>query len=60
MPYNLPPNVCLKEGFTILAALVIPCPKHPKQKINMFLCPLMKEPKELWKDVDGYDSHLKC
>jgi len=36
MPYNLPPNKCLKQGFIFLA-LVIPGPKHPKKKINMFL-----------------------
>jgi hypothetical protein len=28
--------------------------------MNIFLCPLMKEMKELWQGVDAYDSHLKC
>ena len=59
MPYNLPPNKCLKQGFIFLA-LAIPGPKHPKKKINMFLRPLIEELKELWQGVDAYDSHLKC
>jgi hypothetical protein len=59
MPYNLPPNKCLKEGFIFLAP-VIPGPKDPKKQMNIFLCPLMKELKELWQGVDAYDSYLKC
>jgi hypothetical protein len=46
MPYNLPPNKCLKEGF-IFFALVISGPKEPKKQMNIFLCPLMEELKEL-------------
>jgi hypothetical protein len=56
MPYNLPPNKCLKEEFIFLA-LVILGPKEPKKQMNIFLCPLMEE---LWQGVDAYDSHLKC
>jgi hypothetical protein len=59
MPYNLSPNKCLKEGFIFLA-LVIPGPKEPKKQMNVFLCPLMEELKELWQGVDAYDSHMKC
>jgi hypothetical protein len=59
MLYNLPPNKCLKEGFIFLA-LVILGPKDPKKQMNIFLCPLMEELKELWQGVDAYDSHLKC
>jgi hypothetical protein len=59
MPYNLPPNKCLKQGFVLLT-LVIPGPKEPRKQINIFLCLLMKEMKELWQGVDAYDSHLKC
>jgi hypothetical protein len=59
MPYNLPPNKCLKEGFIFLA-LVILGPKEPKKQMNIFLCSLMEELKELWEGVDAYDSHLKC
>jgi hypothetical protein len=59
MPYNLPPNKCLKEGFIFLT-LVITGPKELKKQINIFLCSLMEELKELWQEVDAYDSHLKC
>jgi hypothetical protein len=59
MPYNLPPNKCLKEGFIFLT-LVILCPKQPKKQMNIFLRPLMEELKELWQGVDAYDNHLKC
>jgi hypothetical protein len=47
MPYNLPPNKCLKQDFIFLA-LVIPCPKESKKQMNVFLRPLMEEMKELW------------
>jgi hypothetical protein len=59
MPYNLPPDKCLKEGF-IFFALVIPGPKEPKKQMNIFLQPLFEELKNLWSGVDAYDSHLKC
>jgi hypothetical protein len=47
MPYNLAPNKCLKEGFIFLAP-VIPGPKEPRKKMNIFLRPLIEELKELW------------
>jgi hypothetical protein len=47
MPYNLPPNKYLKEGFIFLA-LVIPGPKEPKKQMNIFLHLLVEELKELW------------
>jgi hypothetical protein len=46
IPYNLPPNKCLKEGF-IFHALVIPGPMLPKKEMNIFLRLLMEELKEL-------------
>jgi hypothetical protein len=58
MPYNLLPNKCLKQDFVFLA-LVILGPKDPRKQMNIFLCPLMKEMKDLWEGVDAYDSHLK-
>jgi hypothetical protein len=36
MPYSLPPNKCLKEGFVFLA-LVILGPKEPTKQMNIFL-----------------------
>jgi hypothetical protein len=59
LPYNLPPDKCLKEGFIFLA-LVILGPKEPKKQMNIFWQPLFKELKNLWSGVDAYDSHLKC
>jgi hypothetical protein len=59
MPYNLAPNKCLKEGFIFLA-LVILGPKELRKKMNIFLCPLIEELKELWQGVDAYNNHLKC
>jgi hypothetical protein len=59
MPYNLPSNKCLKQGFIFLA-LVIPGHKEAKNQMNIFLRLLIEELKELWQEVDAYDSHLKC
>jgi hypothetical protein len=42
MPYNLPPNICLKQGFIFLA-LVIPGPKELKKQMNVFMQPLFEE-----------------
>jgi hypothetical protein len=42
MPYNLPPNKCLRQGFIFLT-LVISGPKKPKKQMNIFLCLLMEE-----------------
>jgi hypothetical protein len=59
MPYNLPPNKCLKQG-SVFVALFIPGPKEPRKQMNIFLCSLMDGMKELWQGVDAHDSHLKC
>jgi hypothetical protein len=48
MPHNLPPNKCLKEGF-IFFSIVIPSPKELRKQMNIYLCPLMEELKELWQ-----------
>jgi hypothetical protein len=71
MPYNLPTDKCLKEGFIFLS-LVILSPKylgkninffmrllHPRKSINLFMRTLIKELKGLWQGVDAYDSNLK-
>jgi hypothetical protein len=42
MPYNLPSNKCLKEGFIFLA-LVILGHKEPRKQMNIFLCRLMDD-----------------
>jgi hypothetical protein len=46
MPYNLPPNKCLKEGFIFLAPVILG-PKEPKKQMNIFLRPLIEQLKEL-------------
>jgi hypothetical protein len=46
VPYNLPPELVNKEEFMFLA-LVIPGPKHPGPKLNMFVRPLIEELKQL-------------
>jgi hypothetical protein len=48
VPYNLPPELVNKEEFMFLA-LVIPGPEHPGPKLNMFVCPLIEELKQLWR-----------
>jgi hypothetical protein len=58
MSCKLPPVKCLKEGFIFLA-LVILGPKELRKQMNIYLCMLMEELKELWQGVDAYDSHLK-
>jgi hypothetical protein len=59
MPYNLPPNKCLKEGFIFLALVILGL-KEPKKQMNIFLHLLMEVLKELWQGVHAYDGHLKC
>ena len=56
MPYNLPPEMCMNEGFIFLA-LVIPGPEHPVKNLNVYMQPLIKELKKLWEGVTVYDSY---
>ncbi|WVZ61404.1 hypothetical protein U9M48_011283 [Paspalum notatum var. saurae] len=58
MPYNLPPEMVLKDEFVFLA-LVIPGPEHPGKNLNVFLRPLIEELKQLWKAVKACDSYAK-
>jgi hypothetical protein len=53
--YNLPPSLCMKYEFMFLC-LIIPGPDHPGQKLNVMLKPLINELKELWNEVESYDS----
>jgi hypothetical protein len=59
MLYNLPPNKCSNEGFIFLA-LMISGPQEQRKQMNIYLCPLMEEVRELWQRLDAYDNHLKC
>ncbi|XP_047949382.1 uncharacterized protein LOC125195248 [Salvia hispanica] len=58
-PYNLPPWLCMKEHFMFLTVLV-PGPRNPKDKLDVFLQPLIDELKQLWEvGVPTYDISLK-
>ena len=53
-PYNLPPWMCMKDPYMFLT-IIVPGPKNPKQRIDVFLQPLIKELTTLWKGVKTYD-----
>ncbi|WVZ64768.1 LOW QUALITY PROTEIN: hypothetical protein U9M48_014242, partial [Paspalum notatum var. saurae] len=48
IPYNLPPELVNKDEYMFLA-LVIPGPEHSGPKLNMFMRPLFKDLKKLWR-----------
>ncbi|XP_019197160.1 PREDICTED: uncharacterized protein LOC109191027 [Ipomoea nil] len=57
--YNLPPWMCMKEEYMFLTVLV-PGPKNPKEKIDVFLQPLVMELNQLWEvGVQTYDISKK-
>ncbi|CAM8909852.1 unnamed protein product [Rhodiola kirilowii] len=57
MPYNLPPSLCMKKEFNILAML-ISGPKSPGKCLNVFMQPLIDELNILWDTgVLTYDRH---
>ncbi|KAA0058372.1 uncharacterized protein E5676_scaffold1359G00160 [Cucumis melo var. makuwa] len=54
--YNLPPLKCMKES-NLFTLLLIPEPRSPDRKIDVYLQPLIEELKQLWSlDVCTYDS----
>ena len=44
--YNLPPWMCMKETYLFLS-IIVPWPNNPKNKIGVFLQPLIAELKQL-------------
>jgi hypothetical protein len=46
VPYNLPPWMCMKQPSQMLS-LIIPGPRLPGMKIDVYLEPLISELKEL-------------
>ncbi|KAL9690719.1 hypothetical protein QQ045_011127 [Rhodiola kirilowii] len=57
MPYNLPPSMCMKKEFNILA-LLISGPKSPSKCLNVFMQALIDELNILWDTrVLTYDRH---
>src|ERR1044072_2051497 len=58
-PYNLPPELCMTTPYMFLT-LVIPGPDNPKEKIDVYLQPLIDELKVLWNEgVMTYDISRK-
>ncbi|KAJ8761260.1 hypothetical protein K2173_001316 [Erythroxylum novogranatense] len=58
-PYNLPPWMCMKEAYIFLT-VIVPGPTNPKQKIDVYLQPLILELQHLWETgVQTYDVSLK-
>lgn len=58
-PYNLPPGMCMKREFMFLT-LLIPGPKDPRAKIDVYMRPLIDELKMLWDvGVNTYDISTK-
>lgn len=51
--YNLSPWLCMKLKYLVLT-LLIPRPQSPGKDMDVFLCPLIDEMKELW--VNGLDT----
>ena len=45
--YNLPPWLCMKDSYFMLT-LLIPGPQAPGKHMDVFLCPLIDELKDLW------------
>ncbi|GKC42991.1 transposon, En/Spm-like protein [Tanacetum coccineum] len=58
IPYNLPPWICMKQQSLILSS-IIPGGKAPGDDIDIYLIPLIKELKLLWKGVDAYNAFSK-
>ncbi|XP_049374826.1 uncharacterized protein LOC125839892 [Solanum verrucosum] len=57
--YNLPHWMCMKDEYMFLS-VIVPGPKNPKQKIDVFLQPLIEELKKLWEvGVQTYDVSSK-
>ncbi|XP_045831211.1 uncharacterized protein LOC123922548 [Trifolium pratense] len=48
-PYNLPPWMCMTTPYMFLT-MIIPGPRNPKAKIDVYLQPLIDELKFLWEE----------
>jgi hypothetical protein len=59
IPYNLPPWLVMKQP-NIILSLIIPGPKSPGNKIDVYMQPLIKELLDLWNDgVSTFDASSK-
>ncbi|XP_021603880.1 uncharacterized protein LOC110608905 [Manihot esculenta] len=58
-PYNLPQWLCMKDEYMFLTILVLG-PRNPKDKLDVYLQPLVTELKDLWENgVETYDAFNK-
>nr|XP_033517183.1 uncharacterized protein LOC117281448 [Nicotiana tomentosiformis]XP_033517185.1 uncharacterized protein LOC117281448 [Nicotiana tomentosiformis]XP_033517187.1 uncharacterized protein LOC117281448 [Nicotiana tomentosiformis]XP_033517188.1 uncharacterized protein LOC117281448 [Nicotiana tomentosiformis]XP_033517192.1 uncharacterized protein LOC117281448 [Nicotiana tomentosiformis]XP_033517202.1 uncharacterized protein LOC117281448 [Nicotiana tomentosiformis]XP_033517203.1 uncharacterized prot len=58
-PYNLPPRMCMKEAYMFITVIVAG-PTNPKQNIDVYLPPLIKELTLLWDEgVEAFDISKK-
>ena len=58
-PYNLPPEMCMKEQYMFLTVIVLG-PRNPKDKLDVYLQPLISELQALWEiGVETYDISRK-
>jgi len=58
-PYNLPAGMCMKEAYMSIT-VIVPGPHNPKQKIDVYLQPLIKELTLLWETgVEAFDISKK-
>ncbi|XP_039138748.1 uncharacterized protein LOC120276078 [Dioscorea cayenensis subsp. rotundata] len=58
IPYNLPPWIGMKQT-SFLLATIIPGDKGPRNDIDIYLQPLIKELKQLWVGVETYDASVR-
>jgi hypothetical protein len=56
VPYNFPPWMCMDQSNYMLS-LIIPGKKSPGKDFHVFMQPLMKDLKDLWKVVSTYDAY---
>lgn len=58
-PYNLPLWMCMKNPIMFLT-IIVPGPKNPKHKLDVYLQPLIEELNQLWSEgVTTYDISKK-
>lgn len=55
IPYNLPPWICMKQQSLILPSILLGG-KGPGNDIDIYLIPLIKELKLLWKGLDVFSK----
>ena len=56
-PYNLPLEMCMKEQYMFLTAIVLG-PRNLKDKLDVYLQPLISELQALWEiGVETYDIY---